>query len=206
MYRSFDLVRAIERLLVRGNIEEARALALSIASAPEPAAFEPWARQLALVRKRATELAAATFVDDACMRAARLAEACATCHLETDAVARFAQVPELPADQPTIEARMQRHRWAADRLWEGMIGYADQPWRAGLDVLAETPLPFGVIGEQRIMIGRRLQVIADEARRRPTAERDSLAARTETYGEILATCAGCHATPANEPRAIREVP
>ena len=202
MYRNFDLMRAIERLLVRGNLEEARALASSMASIPEPAALEVWARQLALVDRRATELAGARFVDDACRRAARLAAACASCHLETDAVAAFARVPDLPADQPTVEARMARHRWAADRLWEGMVGYADGPWRAGLDVLAETPLPFGVIGEHRIMLGRRIQVLAAEARRQPTADHDSLEKRTETYGEILATCAGCHAIREESPGPV----
>lgn len=203
MYRHFDASRAIERLLVRGNLDDAQALARSMASVPEPVALEPWARQLALVRERAAALAGTQFVDEACQRAASLSEACARCHLDTDAVATFVRPPEAPLDQPTIDARMARHRWAADRLWEGMVGYADGPWGAGLDVLAETPLPFRVIGTERIMLATRLQQLADEARRRQP--HDTLAERTQTYGEILSTCAECHAVRASDDRSPTDV-
>jgi hypothetical protein len=37
----------------------------------------------------------------------------------------FQKPPAVPPDQPTLDARMARHRWAADRLWA---------WNGGLDV------------------------------------------------------------------------
>ncbi|HEY5923300.1 MAG TPA: hypothetical protein VIV11_16585, partial [Kofleriaceae bacterium] len=91
MYRSFDLLRAIERLLVRGNLDDARALATSIAESPAPSGLEPWGRQTTEVRVRAGELARAPGIDDACRRVARLAAACASCHIDAGAVPLFSK-------------------------------------------------------------------------------------------------------------------
>lgn len=197
MYRSFDLSRAIERVLVRGGLDDARALAASLASGPEPPALEAWARQAALVRERAEALAAAPGVDEACRRAARLAEACAACHMTAGAAPAFDVYPNVPLDQPTVEARMARHRWAVDRLWEGMVGNADRPWQAGLDVLAVTPLPFSAMAGDRVALASRLQQLADQARQRRLTTPTE---RALGYGEMLVACAACHSGRATTPR------
>jgi hypothetical protein len=191
MHENFDLLRAIEKLLVRGKLDEAKALASSIANAPEEPGLEPWTTESALVRQRAEMVAVAPSVDEALRREARLAEACAGCHLNAGVVPEFKGAPAIPPDKPTIEARMARHLWASDRLWEGLIGDADESWRAGLDVLAATPLPFSQVGGDRATLARELQRKADEAR--TSNATDKLADRARAYGEILVTCAACHA-------------
>lgn len=197
MYRGFDLSRAIERLLVRGALDDARALAESLANASEPAALEAWAREAAVVRERAAALAAAPGIDEACRRAARLSEACAACHVAAGAVPGFDQYPKSPPDQPTVEARMARHRWAVDRLWEGMVGNATRPWQAGLDVLAVTPLPFSAAAGDRAGLAKLLQQRADQAKQRRLT---TPAERARVYGEVLVTCAACHSGRATTPR------
>jgi len=191
MHQSFDLVRAIEKLLVRGNLEDARAFARAIAEAPEEPGLGPWARQAALVRERAGALAGATTLEDACRGEARLAAACASCHVDAGVQPDFRSI-QPPPDRPTVDARMARHQWATGRLWEGLIGVggADAAWRDGLDVLASTPLPAPQLA--RADLARRLQQLADGARQR--SRTDTLADRARTYGELLATCAGCHTT------------
>ena len=48
-----------------------------------------------------------------------------------------------PADEPDeLDVWLARHRWAVERVREGVIGAVDEPWRAGLDVLAQAPLPW----------------------------------------------------------------
>ena len=64
MRASYDLVRAIERLLIAGKLDEARALARSLAAEVDAPGLEPWARQVALVRTRAAAVAAATSLVD----------------------------------------------------------------------------------------------------------------------------------------------
>jgi cytochrome c553 len=194
MHQSFDLVRAIERLLVRGKLDDARAFARAISEAPDEPGLTPWAKQAALVRERAAAVASATTLDEACRREARLAEACASCHVDAGVVPDFRSFRP-PADQPTVDARMARHLWATGRLWEGIVGGAEDSWRDGLDVLAATPLPAVQAGAQagaRADLARRLQQLAAGARQRWRT--DTPADRAAAYGEMLVTCAGCHTT------------
>jgi hypothetical protein len=140
MHENFGLVRAIERLLLRGKLEEARNLARSIAIAPDEPGMAAWAKQTVRVRDRAASLADAKTLDDGFIAESKLAVECAACHLATGVTPEFASPAEPPPDQATVPARMARHLWAADRLWEGMVGPADDSWRAGLEILAQPPL------------------------------------------------------------------
>ncbi|HTR50364.1 MAG TPA: hypothetical protein VMJ10_06620 [Kofleriaceae bacterium] len=191
MHENYTLFGAIERLLVRGKLDDARDLARSIGMAPDEAGLSAWATQAAVVRDRASAIANATSVDDACRRTAKLAEACARCHVETNAVPEFRVPPELPPDRPTIEARMTRHLWAVERVREGVIGGVDEPWRAGLDVLAQAPLPWSAADRDRTALAKQLRELADRARHRGATE--TIEDRARTYGDLLVTCAACHA-------------
>src|SRR5512138_2447067 len=53
MHDNFDLVRGIERLLIRGKLEEARDFAMAIATSPEEPGHPGWAARPAAVRERA---------------------------------------------------------------------------------------------------------------------------------------------------------
>ncbi|MDX2091579.1 MAG: hypothetical protein SFX73_27210 [Kofleriaceae bacterium] len=190
MHENFDLLRAIEKLLLRGHREEATALARAIADAPDEPGLGPWAKHATKVRELAAALGRAPNTDEACRRAARLAVACAGCHEATEVVPELSSIPALPPDKPTIEARMARHVWATDRMWEATIGGGTEPWRQGLEVLAATPLPFRDAQDGRASMAKQLQRLADGARRRATT--DTLEERGRAYGDILVACATCH--------------
>lgn len=187
MHENFDLLRAIERLLIVGKLDEAKRFAAAISEAPDAPAHGPWATYVLTVRDRAAALARATTVDQAVRLEASLAGACAACHVEAGVAPDFRTFP-VPPDKATLEARMLRHRWAADRLWEGIVGGADEPWRAGLDVLAAKPLDWA---PDRAVHARKLQRLALDARKQKVS---SVENRTAAYGEMLATCASCHTT------------
>jgi mono/diheme cytochrome c family protein len=127
-------------------------------------------------------------LDDAFVADAKLAAECASCHVASGVVPEFASPPPTPPDKPTIEARMTRHLWASERLWEGIVGMADDSWRAGLDVLAATPLPASQLGQDRAVFARKLQRLAETARTPTTNGPD----RATAYAEMLSTCAACH--------------
>jgi len=198
MHASFDLIRAIERLLIRGKLEDAKRFAATMSEPADAPAHGPWASQVILVRDRAAAVARATTVAQACQLEARLAAACGGCHVETAAAPKFRAYPPAPSDRPAIAARMARHRWAADRLWEGIVGGGDEPWRAGLEVLAAAPLDWGERTATRAQLARQLQHDAAQARERVPG--DSFDARASAYGAMLATCAACHTwTPEASP-------
>jgi mono/diheme cytochrome c family protein len=197
MHENFDLLRAIEKLLVHGKLEEARSLARSIAQAPDEPGLAAFAGPAAAVREQASALAGAGSLDDALRGEARLAQACADCHVAAGVVPELREPPSAPPDQPTVEARMTRHLWATDRLWEGIVAQSDDAWRAGLDVLAATPLPGTSSDAVRAKLARQLQRMAT------TAKQDQAGDRARSYGEILATCAACHTAPAGPARPTR---
>jgi cytochrome c553 len=192
MHESYDLFGGIEHLLIHGKVEQVRDLARGIGAAPDDAGLSAWATQSARVRDRALELSQAPGIDEACRRAARLADACASCHIATDASPEFRPPPAVPADGTTVVARMAQHEWAIARVREGIVGAADDPWRAGLDVLAQTPLPWSDATADRVALARRLHDVAGRARTRSGS--DSWSERSVAYGELLVTCAACHAT------------
>ena len=189
MHENFDVLRSIELLLVHGKLDEAKALARMIAEAPDEPGLAPFAGRAAAVRERAAAIASAPSIDEGCRREARLAAACADCHADAGVLPEFTQPPRLPPDADTIKARMARHVWATDRLWEGVVGESDESWRAGTDVLAAAPLPWSVADRDRQALAARLQHAADTARNAPAAD------RPRQYGEILVLCAACHTAP-----------
>lgn len=187
MHANFDLVRAIERLLIRGNVEDAKRFANAIAVSPDEPAHGPWAARMVEVRNQAADLARVTSAAEGVRIVAKLGAACGDCHAEAATGLSFATPPPEPPDKPTIEARMLRHRWAADRLWEGIVGNSDEAWNQGLTVLAASPpdVPTG-----RVALARELGQVAERARR----AKSSASTRAATYGQILQLCTSCHAS------------
>jgi len=189
MHQNFDLLRAMERLLIRGKLDDARRFATSIAESPDDPAHGPWATHSIAVRDRAAAVARSTDLLDAIRKTAKLGATCGNCHGELAVSPEFKQHPKVPADKPTLAARMARHRWAADRLWEGVIGNSEAPWRAGLDMLATAPFEEPA---DRKSFARQLQQLATQARRPSPGP---LTDRATIYGEILVVCASCHTAP-----------
>ena len=198
MHQNFDLLRSIERLLLQGKLDDAKRFAEAIAIAPDEPSHGPWAAYTATVRERAASLARAKTVDDALRKETRLASACADCHREHYGSAMFEEPPAIPADEPTVDARMARHRWAADRLWESVIGNSDDAWQQGLAILAAPPLE---LDAERAPYARELRRLASDARRKPVVD------RAGAYATILVTCAGCHAktrAPISRPNNVAQ--
>jgi cytochrome c553 len=189
MHENFGMVRAIEHLLIRNKLDEARELARGVAESPDEPGTAAWATETARVREQASAIANATTLDDAIHAVARLGARCAACHSASGTLPDLATPPAVPPDRSTIESRMARHRWATDRMWEGMIGLSDESWRAGLDVLGSAPLPATELGAAREGFARTLQRTAKRATTVKAADRG------EVYGELLVVCAKCHAHP-----------
>jgi hypothetical protein len=193
MQGNFDLSRAIERLLIRGKLDDAKRFASAIAMVPDPPAHGPWASRVVAVRDHAGALSRATSVDQGIREVARLGAACGDCHTDVSGSLSFENPPAVPPDKPTIEARMLRHRWAADRMWEGIVGNSDKAWRAGLEILSTSPLPQS---GGRAELAVQLKKLADRGRR----ENARVVGRATIYGEILQVCASCHSAPDPTPR------
>jgi cytochrome c553 len=184
-------LRAIERMLVHGHLADAKALAFMLTKREADPGMAPLAADARQAVEIARGLAAARSIDEALRYEARVAETCAECHLHAQKLPVFPPPAVVPPELPTPAARMARHQWAADRLWEGLVGAEDDRWRIGLDVLSRTPPPFSPLTDAPALADN----LQERARKALAARAtETLEERATTYGEILVTCAACHTT------------
>lgn len=191
MRRHFDDMRSIELYLLSGKLDDARTLAYLLSTPTGDLGLAQLDAQTARVTAAASALGRARGIDDAFRKEVALAVECASCHLAAGRPANLAAVPPLPPDTGTAEARMARHVWAVDRLWEGLIAPNDDRWSRGLSVLADTPLPFTPLTDAPLLARALHQRARTQLETRTTA---SLADRGTAYGELLVTCAACHSS------------
>ena len=92
-----------------------------------------------------------------------------------------------------VVTHMQRHQWAADRLWEGLIGPSDTAWGRGADMLIDAPLDSSDVttatdhDAEIAKIAHRIHALGGIGTETVTPD-----ARAELYGEVLGLCASCH--------------
>ncbi len=186
MHASYSTTDQILRAVAFGRLEVARAAAGRVARPDDMDAAPRWQPFYQAVRSAAAAVEAASTVPDAARATALLARACATCHEEVGAMLRFDPNPA-PAGGHQVIQQMQTHRWASERLWQGLIASSNPRWLDGAEQLVAAPLAIpdanpGVAADVTAL--RRHAARAMDAG--PQAERATI------FGELLATCAGCH--------------
>ncbi|MGE0403616.1 MAG: hypothetical protein AB7T06_43320 [Kofleriaceae bacterium] len=197
MKSHFAAVVAVERAIVRGRLADAREGARALLAHDEPA-IEGGAPFVADMNDAAAALIAAPDLPTAGTFAAALGRTCSRCHEATRAVIAFAWEPQ-PDPAPSLRVQMQRHQWAAARLWEGLVGPSDEMWRQGTEALAATELDALAAG--RGVARGDVDALAAQVRElaRSAATAGDGDARAALYGRLLSTCAGCHQLVRPEP-------
>ncbi len=196
----FAAVKKIQQTLVAGQLGEARKQADWLAKHRAHDALKAWEPHLQRVRGAARKLAETTTLPQAASIAADLGYQCGSCHLTMTAITTFEWIPA-PTKTDTFAAKMQFHQWAADRLWEGLVGPSDSLWKEGAKALA-SPLPvdelLSVTAKSGIqlkpaqrdeirLLAKQVHELGKKAMK--TQEREI---RGRLYGELLTTCSGCH--------------
>jgi len=123
----------------------------------------------------------------------RVAAACGSCHKSMKRGPTYQVVTGPPAGENPVATRMIRHRWAADQLWDGLVGPSDESWRAGASVLRDAPLFTDDLTHdvQHYEAVTKLAWTVHELGARANSARDQ-SVRAALYGELLGTCASCH--------------
>ncbi len=193
MWQHYRQVATIHAAVIQGELGPAGDAARRIVdrgAAGLPIGSEGFGAQM---RGYALEILETDSVPVAATATAGMARICGECHMNYGAgpAFRWEAGPSEPLRDDVVE--MERHRWAAARLWEGLVGPSDSLWNAGVAALLEsTILPRQL--RERDDIGGELHGL--EARvhmlgRLALGERTGLG-RAEIYGELLARCAACH--------------
>lgn len=190
MHARFASVQRIERGVVTNNLDEVRAGASVIASLDEPKALPAWQPYVSAMRDAGRNLMRAGDPVEAARLTAELGRQCGRCHQAIGAEIAFREPPRRDVG-PTLHDTMQGHEWAVARMWEGVIAPSEERWARGAGALERAPLTY-VAESGELGIADNVATIRQLARRAP-----ALASHTERaalYGQLLATCAGCHAT------------
>jgi cytochrome c553 len=198
MREHFSRARGVHTAVAHGDLslarESGRLLAEAEAAPDLPAGSE---LHMSAMRTAARSVARAPTLTEAAAGAAEIAQSCAGCHQSYRAGPAI-EIAFQPAAGESVGAHMARHRWALDRLWEGIAGPSDASWAAGLTVLSEDPLDLAQLAEQGgsvgIAMGRRLHELGSEGR-----SSDSVRERARLFTEILQTCVECHEVAADAP-------
>jgi cytochrome c553 len=193
MREHFATVSELQRAIARGHFDTAKDHARWIVDHEEVPQLAAWTPFVDEMKQAARAIADAKDLPSAAAVTARLGRACSRCHEATQAVVAFAW-EEPPAEAPSLQAQMKRHQWAAAQLWQGLVGPLDDMWHEGAQVLAATQLDaFAATGSNAprgdvAALAKRVRELATSANK--TDDQD---ARATIYGELLSTCAGCHA-------------
>jgi hypothetical protein len=186
MQRHFADVTAVQMAVIAGDLAALREPAEWLAGheAVEGLPGE-WAPYVAAMQAAAQRAADAGTITAAAAATGEMGLACGGCHRALDEGGQFTYVD--PPEEPGTVGHMQRHKWAVDRMWEGLIAASDTEWMMGVDGLAEAALRPAGAAEDLAELAERVHALGAQA-----GEVADVRGRALVYGQILATCADCH--------------
>jgi len=192
MHEHYDAVVRIQGAVIAGSLDDTREPATWLLEHQSPAGLPArWEEYVTAMRGAARDLLNAEDLGSAAGATSRLGLACGSCHVSNNVTVEFDE-DKRPSDKEDSRSHMRRHRWAADRMWEGIIGPSNASWSRGANLLFESPMnPKGLgaeAGDDSVLgMARRVHQLAANA----TTVSDP-AERANIYAEFLANCATCH--------------
>lgn len=190
MREHFSQTVAIRNAVVSGHLERAVNPATELTQmAGVEGMPKQWAVAGAQLRDAANRMREASNIQDAATATADIGRACGHCH-STGGRGPKITVGEPPPAEASTLSRMKRHKWAAERLWEGIYGPSEAAWAAGSKALEIDPFdakmlePGGVHARSAASDFRRF------AKELPNAKTNE--ARGRSFAELTSTCAPCH--------------
>ncbi len=188
MYVHHQQVGDIHNAVIHGDLGATRAPARALANARHKygsEADDSWD----LMQAEARVILGQGQIADIARSLGRMGLACGTCHraLHEGPIMRPGDPPP-PSRSPG--AHMERHEWALDRLWEGLVGPSEAAWAAGGGALAIEALNLGPPSNrppETDLLAEQIHDLGEEAR--STSDWKD---RADVYGRLLQSCARCH--------------
>lgn len=202
MHGHLDAVVSIKAAVISGNLEGVRSPATWLAEHKAPSEFpEEWVRYETEMRRFANQAASADDLETAAAAISEIGRTCGDCHIASGIVVSFGYANQPPPDQSGTITQMQRHLWAADRMWAALIGPSDAAWDSGTEMLTQVNLSATQLTQDPRQRPR-VEELLDEARAvgERGARTTTSAARTNLYGQFLSSCANCHRVTGGGPR------
>ena len=191
---------AMRDAVARGDLDGAKAEAKLLSELRiEGPTGRLWRQMFDAMRAAAARSADASDLKEAGHDVGLVARTCGDCHTTFGRAGVLVEPPG--ALRPGTQAGMRRHQWATERLWDGLVVPSDEAWNAGALALSEAPLVPEQLtpGKSPVpRVGELAQAVHNLGVKAAGAGR--VEARANLYGELLATCAECHAWLGGGPR------
>jgi len=155
----------------------------------------PWLAPIASIQQTARLGAAARTLPLAAAAVAAMAGQCGDCHRRAGYVLDAGELePFADGHEPeTLAERMQRHVWAADRMWEALVMPSEHAWLQGASALASSPSELSPL---EAPLSPKLANALVELRALGARALDARdwTARIDTYANLLVSCSSCHSS------------
>ncbi len=193
MHRQLSRTVDIQTGVILGDLDRANQAASRLAIYEGPRGIPSGAAAyLQEMQGQAVLISRTTDMDSVAESTGRMAAACGSCHLAAGGGPRFVVAGGPQGSNPEAE-NMIRFLWAADRMWEGLVGPSNDSWQAGLAVLVEDPISMGTglhASTHGSISGPYAEAVRHLAARGMEARTQE--ERAVIYGELLGTCNDCH--------------
>jgi hypothetical protein len=148
----------------------------------------PWRPSLDAMQGAARRIGQSSDMPSVAAALADVGAACGACHKAHGGPK--VKFDAAPAAEDTLQARMKRHAWATERLWEALYVPSDASWKAGVDALSGDPFPKDLLDKggvhARSSAGRFKSLVATAGSKQKVEDRAKL------YASLLETCSACH--------------
>ena len=188
MHRNLTVITRMRDALVFGDLATSSSMARDFANGLSAATEDDAASSFGSLIQHVRAVGHARSPADGARAIAGLARACGDCHEARAAAVHLPDIGQPPSGTDT-KTLMQQHRWASERMWEGLIGPSSERWVRGTAVFGMLPRCHVIVDLQPATndLCTRVQRLAHHAHGESTT-----GAQAEIYGRLLATCADCH--------------
>ena len=193
MQEHFEKASEVHAAVLRGDLDAAREPAGWIMEhQPIDGSPPTWDPYVETLRGAADQVRQAADLQTAAMATSVMVQTCGNCHVALSEGVTFSASPTPPSDPSTV-SHMQRHNWAAERMWEGLAIPSQEAWSQGIQSLAELSLrPASLTADSTLdpqvaALADRVHDLGEEG-----AQAVSWRARTSVYGRLISTCGSCH--------------
>jgi hypothetical protein len=202
MHGHLDEISAIKAAVIAGKLIDVRSPAMWLATHDQPDGLpEGWAPFVEQMRRYATSAMEAEDLTTVAVAVSEIARACGECHVNSGVTVAFGFDQPPPRAEQGLTTQMRRHLWAADRMWEGLIGPSDAAWNRGTDMLTEVQLQSSDItaaSDDRDQVDELLasvRAVGQQGRLAITPKE-----RSALYGQFLSSCSNCHRLTGGGPK------
>jgi len=197
MHAHFVNLSHAQAAIIEGRLHAAQKAARAVWPEARPTELPAdWQPYIESVKSGIHLIESTTELETAAMAVSAIGRACGDCHQAFGISTIDPQDQRTDPPPESLGDYMRLHQWAADRLWEGLIGPSEEAWLAGAQALHAAKLDAAKIPETIMVKPGMKQLLQRVHDVTDAASQPGLAGpeKQHLYGEFLGSCARCHQT------------